>query len=200
MDTVVLERAGDRRPGENPAEIPAQDPGARRPRARPHAGRGRIRPLLVDHRPLYRKHRRRLCRRQRYPGVAARRRLRRADPGRGQPVCPRRSIADPPRSARFRGRPRSCPRSRRRPPRRRSPGCRRNTCGNRRWSSRPKPVSTAKLAQATFARQDAVRYRDLAMTSYGTRQNAERTSQRTTKRRSRRPKPPAPGSPPPGSS
>ena len=34
----------------------------------------------------------------------------------------------------------------------------------------------AKTAQATFARQDAVRYRDLAMTSYGTRQNAERTA------------------------
>jgi membrane fusion protein (multidrug efflux system) len=34
----------------------------------------------------------------------------------------------------------------------------------------------AKVAQATFARQDAVRYRDLALTSFGTRQNAERTA------------------------
>jgi membrane fusion protein, multidrug efflux system len=34
----------------------------------------------------------------------------------------------------------------------------------------------AKMAQATFAAQDAVRYRDLALTSYGTRQNAERSS------------------------
>ena len=34
----------------------------------------------------------------------------------------------------------------------------------------------AKLAQATFAREDAVRYRDLAKTSFGTRQNEERTS------------------------
>ncbi len=34
----------------------------------------------------------------------------------------------------------------------------------------------AKLAQATFARQDAVRYHDLALTSFGTRQTAERTA------------------------
>ncbi|MBV8119709.1 MAG: HlyD family secretion protein [Alphaproteobacteria bacterium] len=34
----------------------------------------------------------------------------------------------------------------------------------------------ARLAQATFAAEDAVRYRDLALTSYGTRQNAERSS------------------------
>jgi len=34
----------------------------------------------------------------------------------------------------------------------------------------------AKSARATFAREDAIRYRDLAMTTYGTRQNAERTS------------------------
>jgi membrane fusion protein, multidrug efflux system len=34
----------------------------------------------------------------------------------------------------------------------------------------------AKVAQAAFARQDAVRYRDLAVTTYGTRQNAERTA------------------------
>ncbi len=34
----------------------------------------------------------------------------------------------------------------------------------------------AKIAQATFAAEDAVRYRNLALTSYGTRQNAERTS------------------------
>jgi membrane fusion protein (multidrug efflux system) len=34
----------------------------------------------------------------------------------------------------------------------------------------------AKLAQATFAQQDAVRYHDLALTSFGTKQNAERTS------------------------
>ena len=34
----------------------------------------------------------------------------------------------------------------------------------------------AKQARATFADQDAVRYRDLALTSYGSRQNAERTS------------------------
>jgi membrane fusion protein, multidrug efflux system len=34
----------------------------------------------------------------------------------------------------------------------------------------------AKSARAAFAREDAVRYRDLAMTTYGTRQNAERTS------------------------
>jgi membrane fusion protein (multidrug efflux system) len=34
----------------------------------------------------------------------------------------------------------------------------------------------AKLAQASFARQDAVRYRDLALTSFGTRQAAERTA------------------------
>ena len=33
-----------------------------------------------------------------------------------------------------------------------------------------------KLAQATFARQDAVRYRDLAKTTFGTVQNAQRTS------------------------
>ena len=34
----------------------------------------------------------------------------------------------------------------------------------------------AKSAHATFAAQDAVRYRDLALTTYGTRQNAERAS------------------------
>jgi membrane fusion protein (multidrug efflux system) len=34
----------------------------------------------------------------------------------------------------------------------------------------------AKIAQAIFAAEDAVRYRNLALTSYGTRQNAERTS------------------------
>ncbi len=34
----------------------------------------------------------------------------------------------------------------------------------------------AKLAQATFARQDATRYRELAKTTFGTVQNAERTS------------------------
>jgi membrane fusion protein, multidrug efflux system len=34
----------------------------------------------------------------------------------------------------------------------------------------------AKLAQATYAGEDAVRYRELALTSYGSRQNAERTS------------------------
>ena len=34
----------------------------------------------------------------------------------------------------------------------------------------------AKSARATFAREDAIRYHDLAMTTYGTRQNAERTS------------------------
>jgi membrane fusion protein, multidrug efflux system len=34
----------------------------------------------------------------------------------------------------------------------------------------------AKIAQATFADEDAVRYRNLALTSYGTRQSAERTS------------------------
>ncbi len=34
----------------------------------------------------------------------------------------------------------------------------------------------AKAARATFATEDAVRYRDLASTGYGTRQNAERTS------------------------
>jgi hypothetical protein len=33
-----------------------------------------------------------------------------------------------------------------------------------------------KLAQATFARQDAARYRDLAKTTFGTVQNAQRTS------------------------
>ena len=33
-----------------------------------------------------------------------------------------------------------------------------------------------KTAQAAFAREDAVRYHDLALTSYGTRQNAERTA------------------------
>jgi len=34
----------------------------------------------------------------------------------------------------------------------------------------------AKSARAIFARADAIRYHDLAMTTYGTRQNAERTS------------------------
>ena len=34
----------------------------------------------------------------------------------------------------------------------------------------------ARLAQAAFARRDAVRYRDLAKTTFGTVQNAERTS------------------------
>ena len=34
----------------------------------------------------------------------------------------------------------------------------------------------AKLAQATFARQDAVRYRELAKTTFGTVQNEQRTS------------------------
>jgi membrane fusion protein, multidrug efflux system len=34
----------------------------------------------------------------------------------------------------------------------------------------------AKLAQAAFAREDAVRYRELAKTTFGTVQNAERTS------------------------
>jgi membrane fusion protein (multidrug efflux system) len=34
----------------------------------------------------------------------------------------------------------------------------------------------AKSARASFAGEDAVRYRDLAMTGYGTRQNAERSS------------------------
>jgi membrane fusion protein, multidrug efflux system len=34
----------------------------------------------------------------------------------------------------------------------------------------------AKLAQATFAGEDAVRYRNLALTSFGTRQNAQRAS------------------------
>jgi membrane fusion protein, multidrug efflux system len=34
----------------------------------------------------------------------------------------------------------------------------------------------AKIAQAKFAGEDAVRYRDLALTSYGTRQNAERST------------------------
>jgi membrane fusion protein, multidrug efflux system len=34
----------------------------------------------------------------------------------------------------------------------------------------------ARLAQAAFARRDAVRYRDLAKTTFGTIQNAERTS------------------------
>ena len=34
----------------------------------------------------------------------------------------------------------------------------------------------AKAARAAFANQDAVRYRDLAATTYGTRQNAERAS------------------------
>ncbi|HZU89102.1 MAG TPA: HlyD family secretion protein [Stellaceae bacterium] len=34
----------------------------------------------------------------------------------------------------------------------------------------------AKIAQAGFAGEDAVRYRNLALTSFGTRQNAERTS------------------------
>jgi membrane fusion protein, multidrug efflux system len=34
----------------------------------------------------------------------------------------------------------------------------------------------ARTAQAAFAREDAVRYRDLEKTSFGTRQNAERTS------------------------
>ena len=34
----------------------------------------------------------------------------------------------------------------------------------------------AKLAQASFARQDAVRYRDLAKTTFGTVQDAQRTS------------------------
>src|SRR6516162_5765714 len=35
---------------------------------------------------------------------------------------------------------------------------------------------TAKAARATFAGADAVRYRDLALTTFGTRQNAERAS------------------------
>jgi membrane fusion protein, multidrug efflux system len=35
---------------------------------------------------------------------------------------------------------------------------------------------SAKVAQATFARHDAVRYRELAQTTFGTLQNAERTS------------------------
>ena len=35
---------------------------------------------------------------------------------------------------------------------------------------------SAKAAQAAFAREDAVRYRNLAATSYGSRQNAERAS------------------------
>src|SRR5262249_58699581 len=34
----------------------------------------------------------------------------------------------------------------------------------------------AKAARATFAAEDAIRYRNLAATGYGTRQNAERTS------------------------
>jgi membrane fusion protein, multidrug efflux system len=34
----------------------------------------------------------------------------------------------------------------------------------------------ARIAQAKFAGEDAVRYRDLALTSYGTRQNAERST------------------------
>jgi membrane fusion protein, multidrug efflux system len=34
----------------------------------------------------------------------------------------------------------------------------------------------AKIAQATFADEDAVRYRNLALTSYGTKQSAERIS------------------------
>ena len=34
----------------------------------------------------------------------------------------------------------------------------------------------AKIARAAFANQDAVRYRDLAATTFGTRQNAERAS------------------------
>ncbi|MGC2199608.1 MAG: HlyD family secretion protein [Stellaceae bacterium] len=34
----------------------------------------------------------------------------------------------------------------------------------------------AKVARAKFAGEDAVRYRDLALTTFGTRQNAERTS------------------------
>ncbi len=35
---------------------------------------------------------------------------------------------------------------------------------------------SAKAARATFATEDAIRYRNLAATGYGTRQNAERTS------------------------
>jgi multidrug resistance efflux pump len=34
----------------------------------------------------------------------------------------------------------------------------------------------ARAAHATFANEDAVRYRDLAATTFGTRQNAERAS------------------------
>ena len=47
-------------------------------------------PVLVDRRPFYRKHRRRLCRRQRHSRGAACRGVRGANPGDRQPICPRR--------------------------------------------------------------------------------------------------------------
>ncbi len=64
----------------------------------------------VERRPLHRKHRRRLCRGQCYAHIAACRRLRRADPGGGQRLCPRGAAACPSRRSRFSGgrRPRGC--------------------------------------------------------------------------------------------
>ena len=58
----------------------------------------------------------------------------------------------------------------------------------------------AKTAHAGVAGEDAVRYRKLALTGYGSRQNAERTSAADERARSRRAGRRRPGSPPRGSS
>src|SRR5262249_723918 len=60
--------------------------------------------------------------------------------------------------------------------RRPSPASKPNTCCNSRWSPQAEADLAAKTAKASFASADAVRYRNLAKTGYGTQQSAERTS------------------------
>ncbi len=131
---------GDRQCGAKAAAAAWQDPGGRRPGARRDFGWRRVRPLLVDDWPLYREHRRRLCRRRYHADIAARRRLRRADSGQGQPICPRRAIADPPRSARFPGRPR---------PRAREFWASSRRRGGWRWFCRRASAAAGELEQET---------------------------------------------------
>ena len=119
--------------------------------------------------------------------LAACRRVRRADPGDRQPACRAGQVLV--RLDRAISGPRSTtPGRRRRARRRHSPVCARN-CLAASTIRQAEADLAAKTAQPASLAQDAIRYRALAPTPAGSRQNAERTlaaGQRRRPARSRR--------------
>ena len=127
-------------------------------------------------RPLHRNHRRRLRRRQRHrPRAACQRLHRRGRWSTDNQRVQRRSGAGPAGPARLPGRPRPCRCGRQRP-QASLQALRAQYLLQQSTIRQQEADLSAKSAQFAFAAQDAERYRSLALTSAGSRQDAQRSA------------------------